>query len=109
MDLKTLTSHGGAEVLPTGQETHWTHQVAAAALVAGAILLVTGRKRQAFSLAAGGAALTLLERPEAAQELWSKLPSYIRNGQDFLVKAEGFIEKLNEQVARVRETLGHRG
>ena len=105
MDVKNLTSRSEGSILPGTKNTHWSHQVAAASLVAGAVLLVSGRKREALVIAAAGAATTLLERPEAAQELWTKLPSYVRNGQDFLVRAETFLEKITEQAARLRETI----
>jgi hypothetical protein len=72
-------------------------------MVAGAVLMITGKRRTALAVATAGAAVTLLERPEAAQELWAKLPGYIRQGQDFLVRAEGVIEKLGEQAARFRD------
>jgi hypothetical protein len=84
MDLKKLDTSAGGEVLSHVKDMHWSQQVAAGSLVAGAVLL---------------------ERPEVAQDVWSKLPGYIRNGQDFLVKAESFVEKLGEQAARLRETL----
>jgi hypothetical protein len=67
--------------------------------------LLTGRKREALIVAGAGAATTLLERPEAAQELWSQLPGYVRSGQDFLVKAEQVIERVGEQAAKVREAF----
>ena len=106
MDLTKITSQSGDRALETVPEIHWSHHLAAISMIAGAILLVTGRKRQALAIAAAGAASTLLERPEAAQELWSSLPGHIRTGQDFLVRAESFIEKLGEQAARLREVLG---
>lgn len=105
MDLKKLTSTGDGSALGSVEDVHWSHHIAAATLVAGAVLLITGRKRQALIVAAAGAATTLLERPEAAQELWGNLPTYIRSGQDFLVRAETVIEKLGEQAGRLRETL----
>ena len=59
-----------------------------------------GRRR-----GAPGAVATIFERPQQAQELWTRLPDHIRTGQDFLVRAEAFIEKLAEQSARIRETI----
>ncbi len=106
MDATELSSHTGSKVLTSTNRIHWSHQVAAVSLVAGAVLLVTGRKREALIVAATGAATTLLEKPESAQQLWSSLPTYIRSGQDFLVRAETFIERLGEQAARLRETIG---
>ncbi len=89
------------KVLPG--EFHWTRNLAAASLVTGAVLLIAGKRRTALAVSAAGAGVMLLERPEAAQELWSKLPGYIRQGQDFLVRAEGVIEKLGEQAVKFRE------
>ena len=106
MDLTKVSSLNGKDVLAGAAEVPWTRNIAAASLVAGAVLLVVGRKRTALAVATAGAAITLLERPEAAQELWTKLPDYIRSGQDFLVKAEGVIERLGEQAAKLRETVG---
>ncbi len=121
MDATELSSHTGSttgdiagdrvggRILTSTRSVHWSHQVAAASLVAGAVLLITGRKREALIVAATGAATTLLEKPESAQQLWSSLPAYIRSGQDFLVRAETFIERLGEQAARLRETIGRQG
>ena len=105
MDLTKLTAESKGTILPNPKDLHWSHHVAATSLVAGAVLLLMGRKRQAMVIAGAGAAMTLLERPEAAQELWAELPNYIRNGQDFLVRAETFIEKFSEQAARLREVI----
>ncbi len=106
MDLSRLTPETGSrEPLKAVEEIHWSHQFAAITLIAGAVLLVCGRKRQALAIAAAGAAGTILERPQAAQELWAALPGHIRTGQDFLVRAEGFIERLGEQAAKLREVM----
>ena len=108
MDFKKVSTLDVRDALPAvvTDEFNWSRNIAAASLVAGAVLLVAGRRRTALAVAAAGAAVTLLERPEAAQELWTKLPEYICSGQDFLVRAEGVIEKLGEQAARLRETVG---
>ncbi len=106
MDLTQLTSRTDDRALETVPDIHWSHHLAAISMIAGAILLVTGRKRQALAIAAAGAASTLMERPQAAQELWASLPGHIRTGQDLLVRAEAFIEKLGEQAARIREMIG---
>ena len=105
MDLTKISSPRAnsfaAKVVP--EDFPWSRSIAAASMVAGAVLLVAGKRRAAIAVATAGAALTLLERPEAAQELWSNLPGYIRQGQDFLFRAEGLIEKLGEQAARFRD------
>jgi hypothetical protein len=105
MDLPEMSSSNArkfaASIVP--DEFQWSRNIAAASLVAGAVLLVAGRKRTALAVAAAGAAISLLERPEAAQELWANLPGYLRQGQDFLVRAEGVIEKLGEQAMKLRD------
>ncbi len=106
MDLSRFTPETGSrEPLKAVEEIHWSHQLAAITLIAGAVLLVCGRKRQALAIAAAGAVGTVLERPQAAQELWASLPGHIRTGQDFLVRAEGFLERLSEQAAKLREVM----
>lgn len=105
MDLAKVASESTDSILANVEDVHWSHHVAAATLIAGAILLITGRKRQALMIAAAGAVTTILERPEAAQDLWKELPTHIRNGQDFLVRAETFIEKLGEQAGKLREAV----
>ncbi len=93
------------QILDGGHEVHWSHHVAAAALVAGAALLILGKQRRALAIAMAGATATVFERPQQAQELWKRLPEHIHSAQDFLVRAETFIEKLAEQSARIRETI----
>jgi hypothetical protein len=105
MDLTEVSSSNArkfaASIVP--DEFQWSRTLAALSLVAGAVLLVAGKKRTALAVATAGAAITLLERPEAAQELWARLPGYIRQGQDFLVHAEDVIEKLGEQAIKLRD------
>ena len=109
MELAKLKSQSGEKALEAVPDLHWSHHLASAALVAGAVLLVTGRRKQALGVAAAGAAMTLFERPESAQELWTALPGHIRNGQDFLVRAEAFLEKLGEQALKLREIIARQG
>ena len=109
MDLSQYVRNPESKPLQAVEEVHWTHHLAAIAMVAGAVLLVTGRKRQGLAIAVAGATGTLLERPQAVQELWAALPGHIRNGQDFLVRAESLLERLSEQAARLREILAKQG
>lgn len=105
MDLAKLISDTKGQVVGTDKAPHWSHHVAAVTLIAGAVLLVFGRPRRGLAMAATGAATLLFERPEAAQEFWTKLPTYIKDSQEFLGRAETFIERIGDQVARIRETI----
>ncbi|MGB6130510.1 MAG: hypothetical protein WBG54_01930 [Acidobacteriaceae bacterium] len=83
----------------------WTRSVAAGSLAAGAVLLLTGRRRSGLILAAAGAAVALLENPESVRDAWNSLPRYIRSGQDFIARAEDFVQELNRQGHRIRNVV----
>lgn len=87
----------------------WTRGVAAASLIASAALLITGRRRAGLATAAAGATVALLENPDAVRDFWNSIPDYIHNGQDFLSRAEGLLDEVNRQSARVRDLLSRQG
>ncbi|HZZ41283.1 MAG TPA: hypothetical protein VFE06_19245 [Acidobacteriaceae bacterium] len=84
-------------------EMHWTRGVAAGSLLVSAILLITGRRKSALAVAAAGAAVALLENPEAVRDFWDQAPRLLRSSQDFLVRIEDFMEELNKQGIRLRK------
>jgi hypothetical protein len=83
----------------------WTRGVAAGSLLVGALLLVTGRRAAGLAMAAAGAGITLLENPEAVRKFWNSIPDYVHSGQDFLSRAEGVVDDLNRQCARLRSMM----
>lgn len=87
------------------EEMPWTRGVAAGSLLVGAILLFTGRRRSALAVAAAGAAVALLENPQAVREFWDQVPRLLRSSQDFLVRIEDFMEELNKQGVRLRKAV----
>jgi hypothetical protein len=103
----TKVSHELQDKLPERlQEFSWQRAVAAGSLVASACLFLAGRRKTALTVASAGAAVGLLEKPEAARELWESLPGYLRKGQDFLVRAEDIIEQLAKQGSKLRNSIG---
>lgn len=86
-------------------EIPWTRSVAAGSLVVGALLLISGRRKSGIAVAAAGAAVALLESPEAIRETWNSMPRFVRAGQDFLVRLEDFVEELNRQGIRLRKVI----
>lgn len=90
----------------TLSETPWTRSVAAGSLVVSALLLIGGKRKSGIAVAAAGAAVALLENPEAVREVWDSMPKLVRASQDFLVRIEGFVEELNRQGIRLRKVLG---
>ncbi len=84
---------------------HWTRGVAAGSLVVGALLLVTGRRAAGLAVAAAGGAVALLEDPEAVRDAWNSIPDLVHSGQDFLSRAEGIIDDINQQKDRLRNMI----
>jgi uncharacterized protein YoxC len=82
-----------------------TRAVAAGSLVASAILLFTGRRKSALAVAAGGAAVALLEKPEVVQEIWKGIPGYLHSAKDMLVRVEEFVEDIAAKGEKLRKTI----
>jgi hypothetical protein len=89
----------------TVSEIPWNRTFAAASLVAGAVLLITGRRKTALAVAAAGTLVGILEEPDALRALWNNIPGYIKSGQELLVKVEGFVEQVTEQGDNIRKVL----
>lgn len=87
------------------REITWTRAVAAASLIASACLLVTGRRKSALAVAAGGAAVALLEKPEVLRNLWKGMPGYLHSAKDMLVRVEEFVEDVAAKGDKLRKTL----
>lgn len=83
----------------------WTRSVAAGSLLVGAILLITGRRKSGLAVVAAGAAVALLENPEAVRDFWDQVPKLLRSSQDFLVRVEDFMDELNKQGIRLRKAV----
>ncbi len=89
----------------TVSEIPWNRTFAAASLVAGAVLLITGKRKSALAVAAVGTLVGVLEEPEILQNVWDSIPGYLKTGQEFLVKVEGFVEQVAEQGDQIRKVL----
>jgi hypothetical protein len=89
----------------TVAEIPWNRTFAAASLVAGAVLLITGRRKTALAVAAVGTIVGVLEEPDAVRNLWDSIPGYIKTGQELLVKVESFVEQVAEQGDNLRKVL----
>jgi hypothetical protein len=83
----------------------WTRAVAAGSLVAGAVLLFTGRRKAALAVAVAGTAVAVLEKPELVKEIWDNTPKYLRAGQDFLLRAEDVVGDLKAKGEKLKDML----
>jgi hypothetical protein len=93
------------QIEATLTEIPWTRSVAAGSLIVSALLLVSGKRRSGLAVAAAGAAVALLEDPQAVRRVWNSMPRYVRSGQDFMVRLEDIVEELNKQGIRLRNAL----
>ena len=87
------------------KEMTWMRAVAAGSLVAGAALLLTGRRKAALTASGLGAAVILTEDTGAVKELWQRLPNYLQDGHDLLGRLEGVLDGITEQSGRVRQLV----
>lgn len=105
MKLMQLPRQIEARLPDSFNEVHWTRAIAATSLIASAYLLVTGRRKSALAVAAGGAAVALLEKPEALRDIWKGMPGYLHSAKDMLVRVEEFVEDLAAKGDKLRKTL----
>jgi hypothetical protein len=81
--------------------THWIRYAAGGSLLAGGLLLVTGRHKAGMVAAASGTALALLDQQDTLHAWWRMLPVYIDDVQRLL----GHVQVTVEEIANKRETL----
>jgi len=105
MTLMKLPKQIEARIPDSFPDVPWTRVVAAGSLIASAWLLFSGKRKAALAIAAGGAAVALLENPDAARELWKGIPGYLHSAKDMLVRAEEFVEDVAEKGNKLRQTL----
>jgi hypothetical protein len=87
------------------QESPWPRAVAAGSLVAGAFLLLAGRRRAALAAMLAGAAVAAMEKPQVVREIWENTPKYLRAGQDFLLRAEDVVDDLRAKSEKLKGML----
>jgi hypothetical protein len=90
---------------PRAASPDWTHYVAAGTLLAGGVLIATGRRRAGVAVAAAGTAMALLEEQETVKTWWKNLPGYLSDAQDFLDKIEGYLKEASVQGQRIQSIL----
>jgi hypothetical protein len=83
------------------EDANWVRLAAGAGLLAGGLLLLTGRLRAGLATAAAGAALAILDQQDTVKEWWSAVPGYIDQAQHLLATADATVA----EVAAQRERL----
>ncbi len=104
-DVNILSPQTGGPAAELITENPWPRALAAGSLLAGAFLLLAGRRRAALAAVVAGAAVATLEKPQMVKELWENTPKYLRCGQDFLLRAEDVVDDLRAKAEKVRGML----
>jgi hypothetical protein len=79
--------------------------LAAGSLAAGGALLATGNKRAGLVVAAAGTALAMADQQEDMRQLWSALPGYLENLQQFLGRVQTALDDVSSQREKLQKIL----
>jgi hypothetical protein len=97
---------GQPEVMgPEETKPDWVAITAGGSFLAGALLLITGRKRAGLVVAAAATAVTLLDQKETVAAWWNTLPQYLDDAQRLLEKAQRTVDDLAAAREKVRSML----
>ncbi len=94
----------GAQVESAGErdeELNWAGYAAGVSLIAGGLLLLSGRRRAGMVAASAGTALAMLDQQQTLRSWWHTLPSYI----DEVQRTLGQVQNAVNDMAAKRETL----
>lgn len=88
-----------------GQTMSWVGYAAAGSLLAGGVLLLTGRRRAGLLTAVSGTALALLDQKDVVSAWWNALPVYLNEAQEVLGKVQSAIEEVSTQREKIHRIL----
>jgi hypothetical protein len=84
---------------------NWIRIAAGGSLLAGGLLLLTGRLRAGLATAAAGTVLAAFDQQEAVKLIWNAIPGYIDQAQHLLGKVEETVAEVAAQRDRLHEIL----
>lgn len=84
---------------------NWTDLAAGGALLAGALLLLAGKRRAGAITAASGTALALLEQKEMVRHYWDNLPGYIDNVQRVVGQVQVAVTEIEARRVQLHSVL----
>jgi hypothetical protein len=98
---KTVNNPEAGPHLAPDKQMGWVGVAAAGTIVAGGLLMLTGKRRAGLLVAASGTTLALLDQQETLRAWWAVLPGYLEEVQLILGKVQGTVT----DVAAQREKL----
>lgn len=85
---------------------NWVRFAAGGSLVAGGILLLSGRHRAGMVAAASGTALALLDEQDTIRSWWKLLPVYIDDVQRLLTHVQVAVEDISAKREKLKQVFG---
>ena len=92
----------GEIMKPHKNEPDWVGMAVGGTFLAGALLLLSGKKKAGLAVSAGAMVLTLLDQQETIREWWHTLPKYLDDAQRMLDQAQSTIEDLASKRDKLR-------
>ena len=83
----------------------WVKVAASGSLIAGGLLLLSGRKRAGLALAASGTALALLDHQDTVRHWWKAMPGYVDRAQYMLEQAQDVVENIAQKSESLRRAV----
>jgi hypothetical protein len=83
-------------------EPDWVGIAVGGTFLAGAALLLSGRKKAGLAVTAGAMALTLLDQQDTIKVWWNTLPKYLDDAQHLLDQAQTTIDDLANKRDKLR-------
>jgi hypothetical protein len=90
---------------PDRKTPDWTHYLAAGTVLAGGILIASGRRRAGLTVAAVGTGLALAQEQDSVKLWWKRLPGLLDQAQHFLDRADAYLKEATAQGHRLQGIL----
>jgi len=91
-----------AAQVPNQEESHTLRLAAGGTLLAGALLLLAGKRKAGLAATAIGTGLTLLHEKDTTLRWWAALPLLLNNAQRFVGHAQGVVDEMNERKQKIQ-------
>jgi len=104
--LTRSANYGSSDGILSGAAgAEWARIASGAGLLAGALLLLAGKRRAGLVAAAAGTTLAMLDQQDTVRELWNALPTYIDKAQGVLGKVDATVAEVAAQHQRLQKIL----
>jgi len=90
-------------IAPDKKAPDWTHFLAAGTVVAGAVLIASGRRRAGMTVAALGTVMALAEEQDSVKLWWRRLPGLLDQAQYFLDRTEVYLKDATDKGHRLQD------